>query len=189
METISLQMFIKGLTSDINRLEAFKKNRTKKEEVEKRLANAFLLLSEIVGDRVSLAREAVLTGFSILPTSGMLEKIKEFAKVSGLDKLAEENKDEVDVEEVVKFSRSRPIHNLQAHNTECKSAESLLSSLDSRLNLQEIFENFTGKLGAEKYGKAERKLRSKETKKKKFRNLEGLLSIQVGKGLGGYNCT
>ena len=183
-----MQMFIKGLTSDINRLETFKKNRTKKEEVEKRLANAFLLLSEIVGDRVSLAREAVLTGFSILPTSGMLEKIKEFAKVSGLDKLAEENKDEVDVEEVIKFSRSRPIYNLQAtheaHNTEYKSAESLLSSLDSRLNLQEIFENFTGKLGAEKYGKAERKLRSKETKKKKFRNLEGLLSIQVG-----FNCT
>ena len=182
-----MQMFIKGLTSDINRLETFKKNRTKKEEVEKRLANAFLLLSEIVGDRVSLAREAVLTGFSILPTSGMLEKIKEFAKVSGLDKLAEENKDEVDVEEVIKFSRSRPIYNLQAtreaHNTD-KSAESLLSSLDSRLNLQEIFENFTGKLGAEKYGKAERKLRSKETKKKKFRNLEGLLSIQVG-----FNCT
>ena len=182
-----MQMFIKGLTSDINRLETFKKNRTKKEEVEKRLANAFLLLSEIVGDRVSLAREAVLTGFSILPTSGMLEKIKEFAKVSGLDKLAEENKDEVDVEEVIKFSRSRPIHNLQAareaHNTD-KSAESLLSSLDSRLNLQEIFENFTGKLVAEKYGKAERKLRSKETKKKKFRNLEGLLSIQVG-----FNCT
>ena len=66
-------MFIKGLTSDINRLQAFKKNKSKREEIEKILADSFWMLSEIVHDRVSLAREAVLTGFSIVPSKQMLD--------------------------------------------------------------------------------------------------------------------
>ena len=84
-------MFIKALTSDINRLEAFKKTKSKRQEIEKLLATSFLTLSEIVSDRTSLAREALLTAFSIVPSQEMLDKIREFAKVSGLDKLDQED--------------------------------------------------------------------------------------------------
>ena len=87
METLCLKMFIKGLTSDLNQSEACKKNKSKKAEIEGRMAKGFWYLSEVVSDRVSLAREAVLTGFSICPTKERLDKIKEMAAYSGLDKL------------------------------------------------------------------------------------------------------
>ena len=80
-------MFIKGLTSDLNNCEACKKNKTKKAEIEGRMAKGFWFLGEVVSDRVSLAREAVLTGFSIAPSKEMFDKIKDLARHSGLDKL------------------------------------------------------------------------------------------------------
>ena len=118
-----MKMFIKGLNTDINNLEALKKSKTKKAEVEKLLSQSFLRLSEIVSDRLSLAREAVLTGFSIVPTIEALDKIKKFAKLSGFDKLAKDNEDHESPEEVPteisdgthcritaegKFSRAKP---------------------------------------------------------------------------------
>ena len=87
VETLTLKIFIKALNSDINKLETLKKNKSKKAEVERLLSQSFLLLSEIVEDRRSLAREAVLTGFSIVPTQEALEKIKHFAKLSGFDQV------------------------------------------------------------------------------------------------------
>ena len=60
------------------------------------------------------------------------------------------------------------------------SAATLLKSINSKLNFELIFDSLTGQMTDKEYGRAERKLRSKEIKKKKFRNLEGLLSIQVG---------
>ena len=80
-------MFIRGLTSDLNNVEASRKNRTKQVEIEKEMSKGYWYLSEVIGDRVSLAREAVLTGFSIFPTKEMFDKIKELAAHSGLNKL------------------------------------------------------------------------------------------------------
>ena len=77
-------MFIKGLTSDLNNSEACKKNKMKNAEIESRMATGFWFLSEVVSDRISLAREAVLTGFSISPSTEMFDKIKELAAFSGL---------------------------------------------------------------------------------------------------------
>ena len=185
-------MFIKGLNNDINNLEAFKKNKTKKAEVENLLSQSFLRLSEIVSDRLSLAREAVLTGFSIVPTQEALDKIKKFAKISGFDKLAKENEDEETPEELPtensygthcritaggKFSRVKPV--TSSSETEASSAEACLKSINQKHNFENIFESFSGQMAGKSFGRAERKLRSKEIKKKKFRNLEGLLSIQV----------
>ena len=189
---MALKMFIKGLNKDINNLEAYKKNKTKKAEIEKLLSKSCLRLSEIVSDRLSLAREAVLTGFSIVPTQEALEKIKKFAKISGFDKLAKENEDEVSPEKVAtensngthcritaggKFSRAKPITG--SSEAEVNSAEACLKSINQKHNFEKIFESFSGQLTGKAFGRAERKLRSKEIKKKKFRNLEGLLSIQV----------
>ena len=184
-------MFIKGLNTDINNLEALKKNKTKKAEVEKLLSQSFLRLSEIVSDRLSLAREAVLTGFSIVPTIEALEKIKKFAKISGFDKLAKDNEDHDSPEEVPteisdgthcritaegKFSRAKPI---TSSSEAMNSAEACLKSINQKHNFENIFDSFSGQMTGKAFGRAERKLRSKEIKKKKFRNLEGLLSIQV----------
>ena len=68
---MTLKMFIKGLNNDINNLEAHKKNKTKKAEIEKLLSQSFLRLSEIVSDRLSLTREAVPT----VPTKEALDII------------------------------------------------------------------------------------------------------------------
>ena len=187
-----MKMFIKGLNNDINNLEAHKKNKTKKAEIEKLLSKSFLRLSEIVSDRLSLAREAVLTGFSIVPTQEALDKIKKFAKISGFDELAKENEDEVIPDEVAaetsngthcritaggKFSRAKPITGSSEKGV--NSAEACLKSINKKHNFENIFDSFSGQLTGKAFGRAERKLRSKEIKKKKFRNLEGLLSIQV----------
>merc|ERR1712130_144775 len=101
VETLCLKMFIKGLTSDLNNSEACKKNKTKNAEIESRMATGFWLLSEVVSDRVSLAREAVLTGFSISPSKEMFDKIKELASYSGLDKIVDvEDEKDVSIEEI-----------------------------------------------------------------------------------------
>ena len=39
----------------------------------------------MVGERVSLARECVLTAFSIKPELSTLNRIREFARISGID--------------------------------------------------------------------------------------------------------
>ena len=186
---MSLKMFIKGLTSDINRLQAFKKNKSKREEIEKILADSFLMLSEIVSDRVSLAREAVLTGFSIVPSQEMLDKIIEFAAISGLDKLDNEEVEVENIEEVVehasglpicrvtavgKFSRAKTKSQIFSGN----SVETFLKDLNTGVNLENIFQNLSSQMMSQSYGKADTKLK-RNKKKKKFRNLEGLLAIQV----------
>ena len=185
-------MFIKALTSDINRLEAFKKNKSKREEIEKLLAASFLTLSEIVSDKTSLAREALLTAFSIVPSQEMLDKIREFAKLSGLDKLEQGDiKDKEDVKTEAndsslhhgqvtaggKFSRVKP--KSEGNTSDHQSAETMLNSLSSDINLNNLMESLAGQLKTDSYGRANTKLRSRTTKKKKFRNLEGLLAIQV----------
>ena len=172
-------------------VEAFQKKKTKKTEVEKLLSQSFPRLSEIVRDRLSLAREAVLTGFSIVPTIEALDKIKKFAKLSGFDKLAKDNEDQESPEEAPteisngthcrvtsegKFSRTKRIIN---SSEAVNSAEACLKSINQKHNFENIFDSFSGQMTGKAFGRAERKLRSKEIKKKKFRNLEGLLSIQV----------
>ena len=182
-------MFIKGLTSDINRLQAFKKNKSKREEIEKILADSFLMLSEIVSDRVSLAREAVLTGFSIVPSQQMLDKITEFAAISGLDKLDNEEVEVENIEEVVEHASGLPICRVTAAGKFSRaktksqifsgnSVETFLKDLNTGVNLENIFQNLSSQMMSKSYGKADTKLK-RNKKKKKFRNLEGLLAIQV----------
>ena len=183
-----MKMMIKGLTSDINQCETNKKNRSKRSEIESRLANGFWSLSEILAAKVSIAREAVLTGFSICPSKQMLDKIRELAKVSGLDQICandteeEENSVENDLQDlegihcrvtsVGKYSGARKEGN--------DSTATVFSAIDSDLNLEEIFRNIKDKMSNNSFGRAKTKLRTHKRKnKKKFRNLEGLLAIQV----------
>ena len=189
-------MMIKGLTSDINQCETNKKNRSKRSETESRLANGFWLLSEILAERVSIAREAVLTGFSICPSKQGLDKIRQMANLSGLDKLCEK---EVEEEKCVenerqslqgihcrvtsagKYSRAKNLASSGGGGGEGKdSTATVFSAIDSDLNLEEIFRNINDKMSNNPYGRAKTKLRTHKRKnKKKFRNLDGLLAIQV----------
>ena len=51
METLCLQMFVKGLTNDLNAQEASKKDKPVLAAIEARMARGFWLMSEIVDDR------------------------------------------------------------------------------------------------------------------------------------------
>ena len=186
-----MKMMIKGLTSDINQCEANKKNRSKRSEIESRLANGFWMLSEILAERVSIAREAVLTGFSICPSKQMLDKIRQLAKLSGLDKLCE-NENEVKEEKCVE-TEGQDLQGIHCRVTSAgkysratsggegmDSTATVFSAIDSDLNLEEIFRNINDKMSNNPYGRAKTKLRTHKRKnKKKFRNLDGLLAIQV----------
>ena len=195
METISLKMFIKGLTSDINQCETNRRNKSKRLEVEARLANGVWLLREILVERVSLAREAVLTGFSIAPNKQMLDKIRELAKFSGLDKLSESKAEEEPDEEsrqddrlgihcrvtaAGKFSRSKTLTTSDPSGAGTDSTANVFKYIDSSLNLEEMFKNLNDKMSKNQFGRARTKLGTHKRKsKKKFRNLDGLLAIQV----------
>jgi len=198
VETLCLKMFIKGLTSDLNQSEACKKNKSKKAEIEGRMAKGFWYLSEVVSDRVSLAREAVLTGFSICPTKERLDKIKEMAAYSGLDKLTDvkEEKDVavVDVpeekfdircritlgEETVKAKDAMKMHQAR-HNQHFKTKENssvIFQQLKVDADHRSWFDKLSGELATNNVGRANTKLRTNKINKKKFRNMEGILSIQ-----------
>jgi len=198
VETLCLKMFIKGLTSDLNNSEACKKNKSKKAEIEGRMATGFWFLSEVVGDRVSLAREAVLTGFSISPTKEMFEKIKELAAYSGLDKLVDvEDEKDVSFEDVPEESKGihcrvtlgeetpkakSAISAHQAkhsqHSKPSNSSNQIFKQMKSESDFGSWFETLAGGLSGPKLGRANTKLRTNKINKKKFRNLEGILSIQ-----------
>jgi len=198
VETLCLKMFIKGLTSDLNNSEACKKNKSKKAEIEGRMANGFWYLSEVVSDRVSLAREAVLTGFSIAPTQEMFDKIRELATHSGLDKLVDEEEEKdasfEDVpeesigmhcrvtlgEETPKaklFTRAQQAkHNM--HHKVPNASKPVFSQMGSETDFGSWCEKLSGGLNGTGFGRADTKLRTNKKNKKKFRNLEGILSIQ-----------
>jgi len=195
---LPLKMFIKGLTSDLNASEASRKNKTKKAEIEKRMAEGFWLLSQVVGEqRLSLLRECVLTGFSIYPTQEGLDRIRELARISGLDKVEEpedENQEEEMTEEPlvsglhcrVPADKSKRNRFTKMSNRKGKDRENYKGSVLAAFCLLDREENDWGEklgsllqeVGQEQCGRAQTKLRNTHTKKKKFRNLEGLLSIQ-----------
>nr|CAH7745644.1 unnamed protein product [Callosobruchus chinensis] len=80
-----IKMYIRALTSDMNELERHKDaNDTEKVQIiTQRLANAFVSLAHVLDEHVNVARECVLTAFSLAPTSDKLKKIEELARRSG----------------------------------------------------------------------------------------------------------
>ena len=192
VEEMCLRMFIKGLNCDINSCEAHKRHRSKRTEIEKRLARGFWLLSQMVKDRVSLARECVLTGFSISPSQEMFERIVEFAIHSGLDKIGEKAKEEEVVNEEEEESPKNATHcrvtlcgvtkayqGGRSANKATKSSEQSFPKLNDNENeFESSCNSLLDELTSAKYGRAQSKLGKNFQKKKKFRNLEGLLSIQ-----------
>jgi len=198
VETLCLKMFIKGLTSDLNNSEASKKNKSKNAEIESRMATGFWFLSEVVSDRVSLAREAVLTGFSISPSKEMFEKIKELAAYSGLDKIVDvEDEKDISYEDIEEDSKElhcrvtlgeetpKAKNSLRAHQAKRNqhrktsgSSNQIFKQIKSESDFGKWFESLGREVAGPDVGSANTKLRTNKINKKKFRNLEGILSIQ-----------
>uniref|UniRef100_T1IVH3 Zinc finger protein Rlf/292/654 TPR repeats domain-containing protein n=1 Tax=Strigamia maritima TaxID=126957 RepID=T1IVH3_STRMM len=78
-----VELYIKGLTVDLNYLENARMERTSDvNELEIHFANVLCKLAQILGsDHSLLARECFLSAFSINPTKDRLDKLKEFAVV------------------------------------------------------------------------------------------------------------
>nr|XP_023013436.1 uncharacterized protein LOC111503376 isoform X2 [Leptinotarsa decemlineata] len=82
-------MYIRALTSDMNELERQKDgNETEKATATtSRLAEAFCNLADFLDEHVKVARECVLTAFSLEPTKERLAKIETLARRSGFQVL------------------------------------------------------------------------------------------------------
>ncbi|XP_033610891.1 serine-rich adhesin for platelets isoform X3 [Cryptotermes secundus] len=85
LKSLCIELYIKGLTTDMNELEQqkMKNDKEKVREAEVRLSDGFLKLADLVKDNVGVCRECVLTAFSLNPTRVCYERIKEMAVASG----------------------------------------------------------------------------------------------------------
>lgn len=85
LKSLCIELYIRGLTTDMNELEQqkMKNDKDKVREAEVRLSDGFLKLADLVKDNVGVCRECVLTAFSLNPTRVCYERIKEMAVASG----------------------------------------------------------------------------------------------------------
>lgn len=91
---ILVELLIRSLTTDMNRLETLKHEENAEEETKTkiRMSSAFDKLSRILEEKIEVARECALTGFSLTPTEERLKTIEDFARKSGcnVDETAKE---------------------------------------------------------------------------------------------------
>ncbi|XP_019765180.2 uncharacterized protein LOC109540997 isoform X2 [Dendroctonus ponderosae] len=81
----AIEMYIRALTTDMNELERLKhvNEDVKMKLTTSRLAHTFSNLTDLLDDHVKVARECILTAFSLEPTKERLKRIEELAKRSG----------------------------------------------------------------------------------------------------------
>ncbi|CAG9863019.1 unnamed protein product [Phyllotreta striolata] len=86
LKSYILELFVKNLTTFINQIEALKdtENATKTESATAQLAEIYSDLAEFMADKVKVARECVLTAFSLKPTQERLTNLEKLAQKSGL---------------------------------------------------------------------------------------------------------
>lgn len=84
-----IEMYIRALTTDMNELERQKDadEKDKVAAITSRLAEAFCNLADFLDEHVKVARECVLTAFSLEPTKERLKNIEELARRSGFQVL------------------------------------------------------------------------------------------------------
>lgn len=81
-----IEMYVKLITTDINECELFKQNNDS-ENIERttvKLAETFCKLSLLLDTNVEVARECILTAFSLKPTEERLKMIEQYAYRSGI---------------------------------------------------------------------------------------------------------
>ncbi|KAL2713832.1 serine-rich adhesin for platelets-like isoform X2 [Vespula squamosa] len=88
IKPLVIELYIRALTTDMNELESqkAKSDKEKVRETAKRLSTQFLKLADIVGSNIGIARECVLTAFSLHPTRACYDRIKDIAIACGKTK-------------------------------------------------------------------------------------------------------
>ncbi|KAI4497985.1 hypothetical protein M0802_006809 [Mischocyttarus mexicanus] len=85
IKPLVIELYIRALTTDMNELESqkAKSDKEKVRETAKRLSTQFLKLADVVGSNIGIARECVLTAFSLHPTRVCYDRIKDIAIACG----------------------------------------------------------------------------------------------------------
>ncbi|XP_036149144.1 uncharacterized protein LOC105836382 isoform X2 [Monomorium pharaonis] len=85
IKPLVIELYIRALTTDMNELESqkAKSDKDKVRETAKRLSTQFLKLADVVDSNIGIARECVLTAFSLHPTRTCYDRIKELAVACG----------------------------------------------------------------------------------------------------------
>lgn len=85
VKPLVIELYIRALTTDMNELESqkAKSDKDKVRETAKRLSTQFLKLADVVDSNIGIARECVLTAFSLHPTRACYDRIKELAVACG----------------------------------------------------------------------------------------------------------
>ena len=122
LQSLVTELFIRGLTLDMNDIETVKLETNKEDkekqllEIEQRMAVGFLELSAIFDSNPLVARECLLTAFSLHPTHDKLLRLKEVGMeylvtspsktfVSGAVQTTPEKEDKAKVESPAKAAR------------------------------------------------------------------------------------
>ncbi|EFN73920.1 hypothetical protein EAG_10024 [Camponotus floridanus] len=85
IKPLVIELYIRALTTDMNELESqkAKSDKDKERETAKRLSTQFLKLADVVDSNIGIAKECVLTAFSLHPTRACYDRIKELAVACG----------------------------------------------------------------------------------------------------------
>ncbi|XP_070157004.1 serine-rich adhesin for platelets isoform X2 [Polyergus mexicanus] len=85
IKPLVIELYIRALTTDMNELESqkAKSDKDKERETAKRLSTQFLKLADVVDSNIGIAKECVLTAFSLHPTRACYDRIKELAMACG----------------------------------------------------------------------------------------------------------
>lgn len=110
-----IELYIRALTADMNELESqkAKSDKDKVRETAKRLSTQFLKLADVVDSSIGIARECVLTAFSLHPTRACYDRIKELAVACGKVKEDGISEEVVVKEEIV--VKEEPMETIEDH--------------------------------------------------------------------------
>ena len=155
IKPLVIELYIRALTTDMNELESqkAKSDKDKVRETAKRLSTQFLKLADVVDSSIGIARECVLTAFSLHPTRTCYDRIKELAVACGKAKedggLQEEIKIKKEPKEIIEDDHL-PISAIEVEikseliENDNVTETSLISSLSSAVSeAQPLHQNLT----------------------------------------------
>ncbi|XP_015111213.1 mucin-5AC [Diachasma alloeum] len=85
IKPVVIESYIRALTTDMNEMEnqKAKSDKEHEREIAKRLSTQFLKLADVVESSIDIAKECVLTAFSLHPTRACYDRIREIAVACG----------------------------------------------------------------------------------------------------------
>ena len=155
-KALSVVTMLKGFTYDLNKKEAAISNKDEKarDQAETSMSYGMQRLALVLRDHIPMARECILTAFSLTPTQKLMNEITNFAQICGFVQEAEGNMNVQEIESIRTWEDvSRLANNDHAFYSGC---ESMIGNLEKK-----------------KYTRAY----CGPVKEKKRRNLDALLTI------------